>query len=607
MGLFSALNTSTEGLRRTHDALAVVSQNVSNASNPNYVRRDFISGEGPVGDQVRRSLEPYIQKRVWRESALTGFSAAQSDVMKQLDQLYGAPDSQSNLSAGYNQLYAAFQSLRSDPSSIAQQTSLLSAAKSFTAKLNGLSDDIQSLRSGVEDALATATTEANDALTTLAGLNQKIGNSGVSVDPSLLDARDTAIKVLSSLFDVSVSQASDGTVSLTTSNGNSLLDASGARTLSFDSHAPLSANSSYNSVSTLRSVGTVTLSGGGAGGLDLIAAGALKSGRLGGLIDLRDRALVSAQSQLDDIAAGFSSALSDNDRASSAVTGGFDLDLTGLQPGNRISLSYKDSSGVDHKVTIIRVEDSSVLPLANTSTADPNDSVIGISFAAGVAGAKAGLQTALDALGSGLTVDIGTAGALSLTATGSAAVNSLSARITSTTMTGSGTAFPFFVDGGNGSIPFTDSRDTPSQLLGFASRIAVNPTLLSNSAALSIYQSPANQAADPTRPSDLIDRLDKTGLESSQNSNLGLAGSSLPLAQMIKQTLQVQANEIRRVSLAHETQTILQSSIESRFSSVSGVQLDQELSDMTQLQNAYTANARVLSAVRDMLDVLMRI
>jgi flagellar hook-associated protein 1 FlgK len=90
--------------------------------------------------------------------------------------------------------------------------------------------------------------------------------------------------------------------------------------------------------------------------VDLIAAGALKSGRLGGLIDLRDRALVTAQSQLDDIAAGLSSALSDNDRASTPVTGGYDLDITGLQPGNRIALSYKDSSGTDRKVTIIRVD-----------------------------------------------------------------------------------------------------------------------------------------------------------------------------------------------------------------------------------------------------------
>ena len=606
MGLFSALNTSTDGLRRSHDALAVISQNVSNANNPTYVRRDFIYGESPVGDQVRRALEPYMQKQVWRESAATGFSTAQSDFMTQLDQLYGAPDSQSNLSASYNQFYSALQSLRSDPSAT-QQSVLLSAAKNLTSKLNGLSDDIQSLRSSVEDALASDVVEANDTLSTLAGLNKKIGNAGISPDPSLLDARDAAIKTLSSMMDITVNQASDGTVTLTTTNGNTLLDASGARNLSFDSRAPLTANSSYNPISTLRTVGTVSLSGGGAGSVDLIAAGALKSGRLGGLIDLRDRALVTAQSQLDDIAAGLSSALSDNDRASTPVTGGYDLDITGLQPGNRIALSYKDSSGTDHKVTIIRVEDSSALPLANTATAEPNDSVIGISFAGGVAGAQAGLQSALDAVGAGLTVAVGTGGALRITASGAASVTSLSTRITTTNLTGSGTALPFFIDSGNGSIAFTDSLDSPPQRTGFASRIAVNPSLLANSSYLTIYQSPANQAADTTRPTDLIDRLDKTALESSQNSNLGLSGSSVSLSQLIKQTLQVQANEIRRVSSMNETQKTVQAAIDSRFSSMSGVQLDQELSDMTQLQNAYTANARVLSAVKDMFDVLMRI
>lgn len=333
----------------------------------------------------------------------------------------------------------------------------------------------------------------------------------------------------------------------------------------------------------------------------------MKSGRFGGLIDLRDGALVAAQSQLDDIAAGLSSALSDTDRVSTAVAGGYDLDLTGLLSGNRITLSYKDASGADHKVTIIRVEDPSVLPLKNEVSGDPNDTVIGVSFAGGVAGAKGSIQSALDAIGAGLAVNTGTAGALRITATTPASVTSLSARITSTALTGAGTALPLFVDGGNGSTPFTDSLDTLPQRSGFASRIAVNPALLSNSSYLSIFQSPANQSADPSRPSDLIHRLDHTNLESSQNSNLGLAGSTVPLSQLIKQTLQIQANEIQRISSLNETQKTVQAAIDSRFAATSSVQLDQELSDMTQLQNIYTANARVLSAVKDMFDVLMRI
>jgi len=110
---------------------------------------------------------------VWRESSSTGFTAAQADIMQQLDQLYGSPDSKSNLSSSYNQFYTALQTLRSDPSSATQQSVFLSAAKTFADKLNMLSDNVQSLRSGVEDALASATNDANDALSKIADLNKK--------------------------------------------------------------------------------------------------------------------------------------------------------------------------------------------------------------------------------------------------------------------------------------------------------------------------------------------------------------------------------------------------------------------------------------------------
>lgn len=604
MGLFSALGTSTEGLRRTHNALDLISQNVANANNPSYIRRTYVNDASPAGGSVRRELESYIQKQMWRESAGSGYWASQSDVTSQLDQLYGVPGSKTSLSSSYDSFYSALQALRSDPSSATQRSVVLSNAKMLAAKINSMSDNVQSIRSGVEEAIGGATLEANQALSKLADLNKRIGLSGGTPDPTLLDQRDEALSTLSSLLDVNISIAGDGTATVSTGNGNTLLDPSGARTLSFDSRAPLSASSSYNSLSTSRSVGTITLSGGGSGTIDLIATGAIKTGRLGGLIDARDRTLVAAQAQLDDIAAGLSSALSDTDRPGTTVAGGYDLDVNGLQSGNRIKLTYRDSSGIEHKVTIVRVEDASVLPLKNSLTSDPDDQVIGISFAGGVAGTQAGLQSALNAIGAGLTVAAGTGGALRITASGSASVLSLTARVTATGLTGGGTALPFFVDGSG--APFTDSLDGLPQRVGFASRIQVNPALLSNSSNLTIYQSPSNSSADPARVTDLLNRLDQTRLEPSANSNLGLGGTTIPISQLIKQTLQTQANEIQRVASMNETQKTVQASLEKRFSSVSGVQLDQELSDMTQLQNIYTANARVLSTVKDMFDVLMR-
>mgnify|MGYP005753368687 CR=1 FL=1 len=47
--------------------------------------------------------------------------------------------------------------------------------------------------------------------------------------------------------------------------------------------------------------------------------------------------------------------------------------------------------------------------------------------------------------------------------------------------------------------------------------------------------------------------------------------------------------------------------VEGRFAQVSGVNIDEEMSQLVQLQTAYGANARVMSAVREMMDVLLRI
>ena len=46
--------------------------------------------------------------------------------------------------------------------------------------------------------------------------------------------------------------------------------------------------------------------------------------------------------------------------------------------------------------------------------------------------------------------------------------------------------------------------------------------------------------------------------------------------------------------------------IENRFKSDSGVNVDRELALMIEIQNSYAASARVIQAVRDMFDELLR-
>ena len=56
-----------------------------------------------------------------------------------------------------------------------------------------------------------------------------------------------------------------------------------------------------------------------------------------------------------------------------------------------------------------------------------------------------------------------------------------------------------------------------------------------------------------------------------------------------------------------EGQQVVQASIESRFSKSSGVSVDEELTNLVQIQNAYSANARLMTAIKEMMDLLMRI
>ena len=56
-----------------------------------------------------------------------------------------------------------------------------------------------------------------------------------------------------------------------------------------------------------------------------------------------------------------------------------------------------------------------------------------------------------------------------------------------------------------------------------------------------------------------------------------------------------------------EGQSVVVQSLQERFNESAGVNIDQEMANLLNLQNAYAANARVLSAVKEMLDQLMQL
>ncbi len=609
MDLFGALNNAFSGINRTQDALSVVAGNVAGANQPGYVRREYIGTSGPgnlAGGTVQRVLDSYVQKQLWNETAAAGYTQVQSDYVKQLDAIYGDPTSTNTIAAKFDDFSNAMKALQGNPGGAGEQSTVLSSAQTLTQFISNTSSSIQSLRTSAEDALAQSSDEVNSALANLAKINQQIVLSSGGPDLSLLDQRDASLSRISSLMDVAPAIKPDGSLTLTTKSGVTLLEGGAAAKLHFNAKSPLTATSQYNSNAATSGTGTLTLTGVGSGVIDLLANGALKSGKIAGLVNLRDDLLPKAQSQLDDLAAGLSSTMSDKTVSGTAVTGGFELDLSGIQSGNKIQLNFTDALGTAHHVSVLAVNDASKLPLSGSSTTDPTDQVIGVSFAGGVASALAAIQSGLDGLGSGLTVVVGSTGqSLQVTAASPAQLSTLSAKVTTTALQGQGPALPLFTDSPLGNA-YTGSIDGTGQLLGFADRIIVNPQLLTNPGVFANYTG-STSTNDPTRINTLLYQLENTGVAISSGSRLGLPSGAVTVNALVKQLAQTQANDANRITSLNDSQTTILNSVQSRFNQASGVNMDKELTDLTQLQNVYAANAKVLSAVKDMFDVLMRI
>ena len=95
-----------------------------------------------------------------------------------------------------------------------------------------------------------------------------------------------------------------------------------------------------------------------------------------------------------------SSALSDRTTNGTAIASGsqsgFDVDIGSMLAGNTIHLTYTDQpGGVQHNVTLVRVDDPKALPLPASATPNANDRVVGIDFSGGMSSIVAQINSAL--------------------------------------------------------------------------------------------------------------------------------------------------------------------------------------------------------------------
>ena len=623
MSLGSALAIAMSGLRANQSALSIVSSNIANAQTPGYVSEGINQVEVQTGDSgasvivtgVNRQLDQFIQAQLRTETSGGAYADQMASVLTQLQSVYGTPGAAGSLETAYSNFTTALQSLSTTSGSSSSQISAATAAQSLVQQLNATTQGIQTLRSNAEQDLNISVGQANTAMSQIAQLNTRLQGLNPT-DPAaatLMDQRDKAIDQLSQLMDIRVSSNGNNQTSIYTTNGVELVGAQASK-LSFNSQGTLNANSQWNSNPAKSSAGTITCTLANGATVDMIATNSIGSGQIGADLMLRDKTLVQAQTQVDQLAASMASALSDKTTAGTAAPAalapkaGFDLDTSNVLPGNTINLTYTDAAtNTQHNVTIVRVDDPTALPLSNAG-GNPNNPVIGVNFSGGMASVVAQLNTALGGANLQFSNPSGSTLRVVDSGTGSATINAASVTTTATSLAGGSAQLPLFTDGN--SLYTGVITGAGSQLTGLAGRITVNSALLTNPSNFTVYStSPPTNAGDTTRSDFLYSQLTTGTFTYSPQTGLGSAASPFKgtISSYMEQFLSQQSNASTSATQLQQGQDVVVNTLQQKMKATSGVNIDSEMANLIALQNSYAANAHVMSVVQTMMTSLMQV
>lgn len=615
--LTSAFNTAAAGLQATQIAIGIVSQNVANAGAAGYVKRAVTMlppGPGNSGvavGTIERVFEDAALKQLRLETSRASFASTKADILSQVDKLYGKPGDPTALDGRLNAFTQALQGLASNPGSVAVRSTALNAASSLTERIRALATNVQDLRTGLESRLGKEVAAANDLLQSIASLNVKAAaTSDDAARAGFLDQRDHQITQLSSYLEVRRMAQRDGTVTLTTTSGMVLVDRGAATALAFDGRGVLGPASSLSPDASKRGVGTVSATTPGGSTIDLSPRDGLGSGSIAAALELRDIVLPKAQRRLDDLAFAVAQSLTDKSAVGVQNGGGFELrlnELATIKPGNTITVSV--GSGASARSVILVASSFASRELDASQTVDSNAQARTFKIPAAPATAldyANAISAALAAASPGLTA---TSTAAGVTVAGTA-VQSVVATFTVPNsvrdVSGAYPQIPLFVDGGDNTL-ITGSFNGAPQRIGLAQRLSVNAVLIRDASPIAAAGA-GTAASGPSRANFLYDALTSRKQTFSSASGIG-DGETSHSATVVSFTRTVIAAEGDAAATARtmdEQQRVALTTAQTWFAKGASVNVDEEMSRLIALQTAYAANARVLTAAREMLDILLR-
>lgn len=567
MGLSIGLDTAVKALRAHQLAVDVASHNIANAQSPGFSRqrvllrpigldgsdhfsRDNLLGRAGYGvdaKDVNRIRDTFLDFQTRQSMSSRGQYTAFSAPLSNAEVVFNDP-SDDGMSSLLGKFWSAWHDVVNEPESLPARTALIHATTTFTTRVNAAHDQLTQQRLDLNQTVTGIGAQINSKATEIAGLNLQIKQVELNGDMAndLRDRRDLIMDELSTLGNVSYSEDDTGSMSVYLGT-HELVFGTSARTV--------------KTVDDTANPGMVKLQ------FDIDNDDVkVSSGQLRGVLDARDVALPELIGKLDNLATGIMNSVNSLHQTGYGLNG-----ATGIA-----FFTGTDASDMAINSAISGSPQSIATAGAASSPGDPS-----------IALAIANLQQAtnmLSGLGANnLTVNEAlSAGniASGITLAGSmqpgmyhmvAAGPNLELRYGSATGPVVGTAALADINPPGGAITFTNGTNTVATI----------------SMTVAATYTAANQQADLTAPG---------------NSTLQVEASASTYYGNIVSVL---GADVNRAKGLEDSSDLLVDHLDTLRQSISGVNIDEEVTNLNSAQHAYNAAAKVISVIDEMLDTLI--
>jgi flagellar hook-associated protein 1 FlgK len=302
MGLNGLLDIAKSALFTAQQALTVTGHNIGNVNTPGFSRQEVILTEerpvdgrpGQVGTgvkitEIRRAVDAFLNRELTESQEDLGQFTVAREELRRLESLFGDARGQ-GLAGQLNEFFKALQDATTTPSQVTPRSVVLGKAATLSSTFHQINADLLDTRRAVDVQIEVTISDINSLTKKIAEFNSQIKSAEVSGQNAndLRDQRDLAVNELATRIEVLTLERPDGTVSVFTARGLVLVDQETTRNL-------VGVESPDNQ--SLLDIGYDT-----GGTQPSIISDLISTGRLRGLLDVRDRTIPSVQRGIDALA-----------------------------------------------------------------------------------------------------------------------------------------------------------------------------------------------------------------------------------------------------------------------------------------------------------------